>query len=87
MLKVILDSVARILLFSSWLYVVNNGMFSSVYTLAAYYTVFGVLVIFNIVTSNNKDFHRGKFWIGSYVIITNCVLQLCLCTLSKALEL
>ena len=87
MLKVILDSVARILLFSSWLYVVNNGMFSSVYTLAAYYTVFGVLVIFNIVTSNNKDFHRGKFWIGSYVIITNGVLHLCVCTLLKALEL
>ena len=87
MLKVILDSVARILLFSSWMYVVNNGMFSSVYTLVAYYTVFGVLVTFNIITSNNRDFHRGKFWIGSSVIITNCVLQLCVCTLLKALEL
>ena len=86
-LKVILDSVAKILLFSCWIYVINNGEFSSVYTLAAYYTVFGVLVIFNIITSNNRDFHRGKFWIGSSVIITNCVLQLCVCTLLKALEL
>ena len=64
MLKVILDSVARILLFSSWLYVVNNGVFSSVYTLAAYYTVFGVLVIFNIITSNNREFSKAKYWIG-----------------------
>ena len=87
MLKVILDSVARILLFSSWMYVIKDGMFSSVYTMAGYYTVFGVLVIFNIITSNNRDFHRGKFWIGSSVIITNCVLQLCVCTLLKALEL
>ena len=76
MLKVILDSVARILLFSSWLYVVNNGVFSSVYTLAAYYTVFGVLVIFNIVTSNSRDFHQGKFWIGFCHLIP--ALSLCL---------
>ena len=60
MLKVILDSVARILLFSSWLYVVNNGVFSSVYTLAGYYTVIGVLVIFNIVTSNNREFSSAR---------------------------
>ena len=64
MLKVILDSVAKILLFSCWIYVINNGEFSSVYTLAAYYTVFGVLAIFNILTNNSRDFHRGKFWIG-----------------------
>ena len=64
MLKVILDCVSRILLFSSWLYVVNNGVFSSVYTLAAYYTVFGVLVIFNIITSDNREFSKAKYWIG-----------------------
>ena len=64
MLKVILDSVARILMFSSWLYVVNNGVFSSVYTLAGYYTVFGVLVIFNIVTSDNREFRKAEYWIG-----------------------
>ena len=64
MLKIILDSVAKILLFSSWIYVINDGEFCSVYTLVAYYTIFGVLVIFNLATSNSKDFHRGKFWIG-----------------------
>ena len=64
MLKVILDCVSRILIFSSWLYVVNNGMFSSVYTLAAYYTVFGVLVIFNIITSDNREFSKANYWIG-----------------------
>ena len=64
MLKVILDCISRILLFSSWMYVVNNGVFSSVYTLAAYYTVFGVLVIFNIVTSDNREFSKAEYWIG-----------------------
>ena len=73
MLKVILDSVAKILLFSSWIYVINDGEFSSVYTLVAYYTIFGVLVIFNLATSNSRDFHRGKFWIGctSFVSVLN----------------
>ena len=32
-LKVILDSVSRILLFSTWLYVINAGEFSALYTL------------------------------------------------------
>ena len=64
MLKVILDCVSRILIFSSWMYVVNAGVFSSVYTLAAYYTVFGVLVIFNIITCNNREFSKAKYWIG-----------------------
>ena len=64
MLKVILDCASRILIFSSWLYVVNNGVFSSIFTLAAYYTVFGVLVIFNIITSDNREFRKAKYWIG-----------------------
>ena len=64
MLKVILDCVSRILIFSSWLYVVNDGVFSSLYTLAAYYTVFVVLVIFNIITSDNREFSKAEYWIG-----------------------
>ena len=64
MLKVILDSVSRILLFSSWLYVINHGVFSSVYTLIAYYLVFAVLVIFNLVFNDDNNFSSGKYWLG-----------------------
>ena len=75
MLKVILDSVSRILLFSSWLYVINHGVFSSVYTLIAYYLVFAVLVIFNLVFNDDNNFSSGKYWLGftmtylTYIII------------------
>ena len=64
MLKVILDCVSRILLFSSWLYVTNHGMFSSIYTLAAFYLVFAVLVIFNIIFNDDNNFSSGKYWLG-----------------------
>ena len=63
-IKIVLDSMSRILLFSSWLYVTNHGHFSSIQTLIAYYTVFAVLVIFNIVFNDSKDLGRGKYWIG-----------------------
>ena len=64
MLKVILDSVSRILLFSSWLYVINMGHFSSIYTLIAYYTIFLVLMVINVLFSENRDVFTGKYWIG-----------------------
>ena len=47
-LKVILDAVSRILLFSTWLYVINSGQFSSWITVTAYYVTFVILLIFNI---------------------------------------
>ena len=64
MLKVILDSVSRILLFSSWLYIINMGHFSSIYTLIAYYTIFLVLMVINVLFSENRDVFTGKYWIG-----------------------
>ena len=63
-IKIVLDSMSRILLFSSWLYVTNHGHFSSIQTLIAYYTVFAVLVIFNIIFNDSIDLGRGKYWIG-----------------------
>ena len=63
-IKIVLDSMSRILLFSSWLYVTNHGHFSSIQTLIAYYTVFAVLVIFNIIFNDSRDLGRGKYWIG-----------------------
>ena len=63
-LKVILDSVSRILLFSAWLYVINAGEFSALYTLCGYYFVFAVLMVFNLVFSSSRDVYTGKYWIG-----------------------
>ena len=63
-MKVILDSISRILLFSMWLYVINEGKFSSMYTLCGFYVIFTVLVAFNIVFNHSNEFQSGKYWIG-----------------------
>ena len=64
LLKTTFDCFARILLFSSWLYVVNDGQFSSTKTVIAYYFTFAVLVVFNFIFNQNEDSTSSKTWIG-----------------------
>ena len=63
-LKVTLDCVSRVLIFSSFLYVINHGVFSSIYTLIAFYLVFTILVIFNMVFNDSNNFSSGRYWLG-----------------------
>ena len=56
-MKTTLDCVARIVLFSTWLYVQNEGQFSSTRTVIAYYFTFMVLVLFNGLCSKSE-----KMW-------------------------
>ena len=51
--KIILDCLAMILLFSSWLYVTNDGHFSTWSTLNAFYT-FVVMFIFNTIFNSEQ---------------------------------
>ena len=53
-MKTTLDCVARIVLFSTWLYVQNEGQFSSARTVIAYYSTFMVLVLFNSFCSKSE---------------------------------
>ena len=54
LLKTTLDCVSRIVLFSIWLYVQNDGQFSSIRTVIAYYSTFMVLLLFNIFCNKSK---------------------------------
>ena len=65
MTKIVCDCVSRILLFSAWLYVVHNGQFSTLRTLAAYYVTFLIMFIFNIIFNRSKNFRSAKYWIGT----------------------
>ena len=59
LMKTILDCVARIVLFSTWLYVQNEGQFSSARTVIAYYSTFMVLFLFNaFFTKSEKKVTR-----------------------------
>ena len=53
-MKTTMDCVARIVLFSTWLYVQNEGQFSSARTVIAYYSTFMVLVLFNSLCNKSE---------------------------------
>ena len=55
LLKTTLDCVARIVLFSTWLYVQNEGQFSSARTMIAYYSTFMVLLLFNAFFTKSES--------------------------------
>ena len=50
------------------MFVVNDGQFSTMMTVTAYYTVFAVLVTFNVITNNNEDYRSAKTWIGKLLV-------------------
>ena len=51
-------------MFATFMYVVNNGQFSSMMTLTAFYANLAVLIVFNIIVNNNTDYKSAKTWIG-----------------------
>ena len=64
LLKTMFDSISRILLFSTWLYVINDGQFSSTKTVIAYYSTLMVLFVFNAVLNKQSDYTSVRTWIG-----------------------
>ena len=64
LLKTMFDSISRILLYSTWLYVINDGQFSSTKTLIAYYSTLMVLFVLNTIFSKHLDYKSTKTWIG-----------------------
>ena len=60
----IFAAMSRVLLFSIWLYVFNNGQFSSIMTLIAYYTFFSMIIVFHIVVSKKKPVLSFPFVLG-----------------------
>ena len=65
LLKTTLDCISKITLFGSYMYVVNNGQFSSMMTLTAYYSTLGIIIIYNTMINHNKNYKTAKTWIGT----------------------
>ena len=63
-MKTSFDCVSRILLFSTWLYIVNDGQFSSAKTVLAFYSTFLLLVGFNTVFNSSGEYCSAKTWTG-----------------------
>ena len=64
LLKTTFDCVSKVLMFATFMYVVNKGQFSSMMTLTAFYANLAVLIIFNIIVNNNTNYKSAKTWIG-----------------------
>ena len=68
-LKIVLDSMSRILIFSAWMYTSNEGQFSTWRTVAAFYGTFMILIAYNIYFSFNRNVFSTRYWIGTYLIL------------------
>ena len=66
-LKTMFDATSRILIFSIWMYVSNQGQFSSMSTLTGFYILVAVLVVFNLVFSRRLDLKSFSFWTGGNI--------------------
>ena len=64
MLKIISDCVARITIFAAWMYVSNDGKFSTIYAVLGYYTLWVILVIFNMVLTEKENQFSLTYFVG-----------------------
>ena len=69
MFKTIFASISRVLLFSAWLYVTNNGEFCSMRTFLGYYLTVLVLVIFHFFFNKMRPSCSSSYWIGLIFIM------------------
>ena len=63
-LKVLMDLVSRVLIFFIFMIVHNKGQFSPMRTLTSFYTMVGIMTIFNIVFNERRNFCSVKYWLG-----------------------
>ena len=68
LLKKNFDCTSRILLFTTFMFVVNDGQFSTMMTVTAYYTTVAVIMAYNIVINDNETYCSARTWIGGYKI-------------------
>ena len=71
-LKVLTDILSKVLIFSTFMIFHNNGEFSPMRTLISFYTMVGIMTIFNIVFNERRNFCSAKYWLGEcYILILN----------------
>lgn len=63
-LRIFFDASSRIIIFSCFMFTYNDGIFHPLMTLAGYYTTFGILLIFNMALSRNRNVGTISYWLG-----------------------
>ena len=62
--KIMCDCVARITIFSAWMFVTNDGKFDTMNVLMIYYSLALFMMVFNVVFNRKCEMTDGKYWIG-----------------------
>lgn len=75
LLKIMLDVVSRILIFSAWMCTDNDGQFCTYRTVLFYYGTFLLLFIFNSIFDSNGSLYSLRKWIGVFLNSLNSVLS------------
>ena len=68
-LKVLMYLVSRVLIFFIFMIVHNKGQFTPLRTLTSFYTMVGIMTIFNIVFNERRNFCSVKYWLGECYIL------------------
>ena len=63
-LKVLMDLVSRVLIFFTFMIVHNKGKFSPLTTLVSFYTMFAIMLVFNVVFNERRNLSSAKYWLG-----------------------
>ena len=71
-LKVLMDLLSRVLIFFIFMIVHNananvynnDGRFSPMRTLTSFYTMVGIMIIFNVVFNERRNLCSVKYWLG-----------------------
>ena len=64
LLEVFMDVVSRVLIFFIFMIVHNDGQISPLKTVISFYTVVGIMLIFNVVFNERRNFCSIKYWLG-----------------------
>ena len=75
-LKVLMDLVSKVLIFFIFMIVHHKGQFSPMRTLTSFYTMVGIMTIFNIVFNERRNCCSLKYWLGECYILVFVMMML-----------
>ena len=64
LLKIVLDVLSRIFIFSAWMYTDNDGQFSTKRTVGYFYVIFLLSLLINSIINKYDDSKPNMNWIG-----------------------
>ena len=68
-LKVLMDLVSRVIIFFIFMIVHHKGKFSPSRTLFSFYIMVAIMIIFNVVFNERRNFCSAKYWLGEFISI------------------